>query len=374
MPRPLSEFDAAYCRSENEDRVIPGPFRGKFRWLDFIASWQGAMARSFRVSVLLTALLVLAGQAALAQQPETDEESLALARELDQRERHVEDLRGELGVYHPALQEVYGELGGFYLELEDYEQSVSIYNDALEIARINEGLYSESQLRIIDAMIAGNEGLTDWEAVDDLHHFRYHMASRLWGLTDRRHLAAIGTWGGWKMRAIRDDLLGDSSWGVQAAIDDAGSVYRRAITALEQEPEAQPLDLANLVRGKAELDIYMMRAVANTPYNYFPATVPRYVNQMRCRMVPAPNGQAVRQCVNVQVENPRFRESQRRNKLTTLTRYSNAINSGIERLTAIRDRGDGLSIETLAQIDAQIAQLEAENQQYFRRGRRDSLF
>ena len=331
------------------------------------------MAKSFRLSVLPIALLVLTGQSALALQPEADEESLALARELDQRERHVEDLRGELGVYHPALQEAYGELGGFYLELEDYEQSVSIYNDALEIARINEGLYSESQLRIIDAMIAGNEGLTDWEAVDDLHHFRYHMASRLWGLTDRRHLAAIGTWGGWKMRAIRDDLLGDSSWGVQAAIDDAGSVYRRAITALEQEPEAQPLDLANLVRGKAELDIYMMRAVANTPYNYFPGTVPRYVNQMRCRMVPAPNGQAVRQCVNVQVENPRFRESQRRNKLTTLTRYSNAINSGIERLTAIRDRGDGLSSETLAQIDAQIAQLEAENQQYFRRGRRDSL-
>ena len=132
--------------------------------------------------------------------------------------------------------------------------------------------------------------------------------------------------------------------------------------------------MANLVRGKAELDIYMMRAVANTPYNYFPGTVPRYVNQMRCRMVPGPNGQAVRQCVNVQVENPRFRDSQRRNKLATLTRYSNAINSGIERLTAIRDREDGLSSETLAQIDARIAQLEAESQQYFRRGRRDSLF
>ena len=91
-----------------------------------------------------------------------------------------------------------GNSAAFYLELEDYEQSVSIYNDALEIARINEGLYSESQLRIIDAMIAGNEGLADWEAVDDLHHFRYHMASRLWELTDRRHLAAIGTWGGWE--------------------------------------------------------------------------------------------------------------------------------------------------------------------------------
>ncbi len=336
----------------------------------------------FRILIPLLALHLLPGQAALALQPEASEESmpeaseesLALARELEQRERHVENLRGELGVYHPALEEAYGELGGFYLELEDYEQSISIYNDALEIARINEGLYSESQLRIIDAMITGNEGLADWESVDDLHQFRYHMASRLWELTDSRHLAAIGTWGDWKMRSIRDDLLGDSSWGVQAAIDDAGSVYRRAIAALELEPEARPRDVANLVRGKAELDIYMMRAVANTPYNYFPSSVPRYVNQMRCRMVPGPNGQAVRQCVNVQVENPRFRSSQRDNKRIAMTRYSNAIKSGIERLTAIRDGENGLSRSELAEIDAQIAQLEAENQQNLRRGRRGLLF
>ena len=354
--------------------MIPRPFRGKFSGLKAASRLVGKMTGPFRYLILPLALLLPSGQAALALQPEASEESLALARELDQRERHVEDLRGDLGVYHPALQEAYGELGGFYLELEDYEQSVSIYNDALEVARINEGLYSESQLRIIDAMIAGNEGLAEWEAVDDLHQFRYHMASRLWELTDSRHLAAIGTWGGWKMRAIRDDLLGDSSWGVQAAIDDAGSVYRRAISALELVPEARPRDLANLVRGKAELDIYMMRAVANTPYNYFPASVPRYVNQMRCRMVPGPNGQAVRQCVNVQVENPRYRDSQRNNKRTAMVRYSNAVNNGIERLTAIRDGGNGLSPSELAEIDAQIAQLEAENQRNARRGRRDFLF
>ena len=332
------------------------------------------MTGPFRYLILPSALLLQLSRAALALQPEASEESLALARELEQRERHVEDLRGELGVYHPALQEAYGELGGFHLELEDYEQSVTVYSDALEIARINEGLYSESQLRIIDAMITGNEGLAEWEAVDDLHQFRYHMASRLWELTDSRHLAAIGTWGGWKMRAIRDDLLGDSSWGVQAAIDDAGSVYRRAISALELVPEARPRDLASLVRGKAELDIYMMRAVADTPYNYFPSSAPRYVNQIRCRIAPGPNGQTVRQCVNVQVENPRYRDSQRDNKRIALMRYSIAIKDGIERLTAIRDRGNGLSRSELAEIDARIAQLEAEKQRNVRRGRRDFVF
>jgi len=114
--------------------------------------------------------------------------------------------------------------------------------------------------------------------------------------------------------------------------------------------------------------------VANTPYNYFPATVRRFVNQMRCRVVRVPNGQPVQQCANVQVENPRYRDSQRNSKRTTLTRYSNAINNGIERLTAIRDSGDGLPGEALAQIDSQIAQLQAQYQEYSRRGRRDFLF
>ncbi len=319
---------------------------------------------------LVLPAVLLAAQAVCAQQSgEGDEASAAMARELRQREAAVESLRGELGVYHPALGEAYGELGGFYLELEDYEQSLTTYNDALEIARINEGLFSESQLRIIDAMIRGNEGLADWDSVDDLHHFRYHMASRLWELTDNRHLAAISTWGDWKMRAVRDDLLNDGGWGVQAAIDDVGSVYRRAIAALEQEGRGRPQALADMVRGKADLDMYMMRVVASTPYNYFPATVPRHINQMRCRMVPGPNGQPVRQCVNVQVENPRFRDSQRNNKFTTLARYSNAIDDGIERLAAIRDAGNGLSSAELAAIDRQIARLDAERRRHSRPSR-----
>ena len=352
------------------------------------------MGKSLLLLLLLPALL--AGQIVLAQTAgsgpgsatvsaqesaeNSANEPAALARELRQRETAVEELRGEVGGYHPALQEAYGELAGFYLQIEDYQQSLASYSDALEVARINEGLYSESQLRIIDAMIRGNEGLTDWPAVDDLHHFRYHMASRLWELTDQRNLAAIDAWGGWKMRAIREGLLNEGSWGLQTAVDDVGAVYRRAIAALEQEGQEEqegrgrPLALASLVRSKAELDIYMMGAVASTPYSYFAATVPRYINQMRCRAVRGPNGQPVQQCVNVQVENPRYRDSQRNSKRTTLTRYSNAISNGIERLTVIRDSGNGLSGETIAEIDAQIAQLEAQYREYTRRGRRDFLF
>jgi len=335
---------------------------------------QIRMTRWFRFSGFSALLpLLLAGQAALGQSPAPGDDA-APAGELSRREAAVENLRGELGLYHPALREAYGELGSYYLELGDYQQSLATYQDALEVARINEGLHSESQLRIIDAMIAGNEGLADWQAVDSLHHFRHHMAGRLWELTDSRHLSAISAFGGWKMRAIREGLLNESAWGAQAVIDEVGAAYRRAIAALEREGGGRPLALAEMVRGKAELDLHMMGAVASTPYNYFPATVPRYVNQMRCRAVRGPNGQAVQQCVNVQVENPRYRDSQRNNKRTTLMRYSNAINNGIERLTAIRDSGAGLPDDALAQIDSQIVQLQAQYQQYSRRGRRDFLF
>ncbi len=339
-------------------------------YLDF----QINMASWFRFAGFPGLLpLLLAGQAALGQPP-TPGDDAAPARELSRREAAVESMRGELGLYHPALREAYGELGGYYLELGDYQQSLATYQDALEVARINEGLRSESQLRIIDAMIAGNEGLADWQSVDDLHHFRHHMASRLWELTDSRHLSAISAFGGWKMRAIRDGLLNESAWGARAVIDEVGSAYRRAIAALDREGGDRPLALADMVHGKAELDLHMMAAVANTPYDYFPATAPRFVNQMRCRMVRGPNGQPVQRCVNVQVENPRYRNSQRDNKRMALTRYSNAISNGIERLTAIRDSGAGLPDEALAQIDSQIAELEAQYQEYARRGRRDFLF
>ncbi len=318
---------------------------------------------------LLAASLAITGGGAWAIQPETDDESAALARELEQRERRVESLRGELGLYHPALGEAYGELGRFYLEQEEYGQSLASYNDALAITRVNDGLYSESQLPIIDAMIAGNEGLADWQEVDDLHYFRYHVAGRLWELSDSRHLAALSTWGDWKMRAIRENLLGDGVWGARWAIDETDSVYRRAIATLEQAPQARPLELASLVRGKAELDIHMLRLAANTPYRNFPSSVPRYINQLRCRMVPGPNGQPLRRCVNVQVQNPRYENSQLNSKRTAIMRYSGAVNAGIERLVEIRDGGYGLSSDELARLEADIAMLEAENRRSNRRGR-----
>jgi len=55
-------------------------------------------------------------------------------------------MQGELGVYDAALIEAYSDFAGFYMELEDYSNVVRFYNQALQIARINTGLYSEQQL------------------------------------------------------------------------------------------------------------------------------------------------------------------------------------------------------------------------------------
>lgn len=332
------------------------------------------MAKPLRLPIILLLLAALPGHAAEPAQPGSDDAASALSQELVLHQNELDALRGELGAYHPALTEAYGELGNLYFELEDFEQSLSTFNDALEVARINEGLYSESQLRIIDSMIAGNVSLADWETVDDLHHFRYHMAGRLWELTDSRHLTALGEYGGWKLKAIGEGLLRFGNFGIQGTIDDVDSSYRRTIEALELETEPRPLDLAGLVHGKAELDIFMIRATAATPVSYFPANGSRYVNQMRCRTVRGPGGQAVQQCVNVQVENPRYRSSQRTNKRAALMRYSTAISGGIEKLTAIREGGNGLSEIARTEIDGQIAQLQAEYQRYSRVSVRDTLF
>jgi len=296
-----------------------------------------------------------------------------LTGELAQRQAAIEDQQSEVGIYHSSLIESYSDLAAVYLELEDFESAASTLNDALQIARINNGLYSQQQLPLLDDLIASQMRRQDWQKVDDLVHLDHHIASRVYEKTDGEYLAAAEDYGQWKLRVLRENLLQLSNNGLYDEAEDLSDFYSRLLANVEFSEEVDARDLIRLLQGKSQADMSLAQSIANTHYTYFQGTVTRYITETRCRNTAGPNGQVVRQCFNVQVENPRYRQSQIDAKRFAVNRSMREINLVIERMEFIRDNGD-LSASERQNLETQIANLKTQADTVYRDSRRRSRF
>ena len=300
--------------------------------------------------------------------------SLDISREIARREALIEELRYSSGVYSDQLREVQADLGAYLIEVEDFEGAAKVYSEALQITRINTGLYSEEQLPLIKALIASNASSKAWAEADDFQSLHLHIASRLYSKTDGRFLAAARQYGDWRFRVMSENLLDDSYQGLARTAEELSAFYGDVIEALESKGQEHSGELLDFVFSKAETDMVLIRAIASTPYTDFPGTVSPYVYRSRCRNVRDANGQVVQQCTNIQVENPRYRQSQRDAKQVAVNRQVRSIREAIERIERLRDSAPLLDRDEVDVLDSRIARLELETQQMLRQARSRSLF
>ena len=293
---------------------------------------------------------------------------LEISQEQGARQAAIVAMRSDLGVYDQALQEAYSDFGAFYSEIEDYESAVGLHTDALQVARINTGLYSTEQLPIIDALILNNGKLRDWGEVDDLHELDFFVARRVYSIEDSEYILAIEDYGRWKLRVVRENILSLSSRGLMDQATDLSEFYSRELTRFELQTGLEPEKLLGIIRAKTQTDLTLARSIARTPFTAFTGNAGQYVTESRCRNVRNAQGYVVRQCQNVQVENPRYRQSQRDAKNAELRRYTRQIGISIERLREIRLSSESLSEAEKQSLDMQIAELETESYQLSRAG------
>ena len=291
------------------------------------------------------------------------------ARVLNLRQEAIYEMQGSHGIYSPQLQEAYGDLAALYVEVEDFESAIRVYTDALQISRINTGLYSDEQLPIIASLIKSNSQLSNWEETDDLHELRYHISSRFYELGDLAYLEAAENYGEWKLRLLQQNLLDLGYRSYSRNAEDLSDFYERLLDNLEIQTDTRPKNLIGIITGKSETDLVLARAIASTPYTSFEGTVSRYLNQQRCRNVRNATGQTVRECVNVQVENPRYRQSQADAKQIAMNRRARAVQESIDRLRQIYDQSSDLGRVGRAELEAQIADLETQAFQLLRQSR-----
>jgi len=332
----------------------------------------------------LLALLLLCSQPLFAQQQEQPvaepadspalELSLELSRELERRLQDIQRQESELGLYHPALIEMYDDLARFYQEFGDHSQAVEMYRQALQLARINTGLNSEQQLPYIDRVISSSLTLNDWQQVDDMAHLRYYLKNKIYEPADPRYASAVVELGRWKLRVMRENLLDEGARGLGNEAEDLSKIYRESIARIQASPESNETSLLPLYQGKSQVDVAIARMLAETPYQFFEGSVSRYIYQSVCRNVRDAQGNVVRQCTQVQRENPRYRQSQRDNKRMMVYRSVREVENSIQSLNGILARNPGVPNQEREQIASQIRQLEVEFQRIERNSRRSLLY
>ena len=333
------------------------------------------------VRILWQGLLLVIGFSSLhvSAQDEPDtalSEAAALERsqELSLRKQALETLQGEFGIYDPVLIEAYSDFGAYYSEVGEHAAAAEQYSSAWQVARISTGLFSVEQIPVLQRLIESYRNLGNWEEVDKFEHLRYHIGSRVYEKGDEAFLLAATAYGDWKLRVVRENLLDLNSRALSSEIEDLSRFYSRTIADLEMNTDTTQEEMLQMIYGKSLADVALARMVASTPYTAFQGTVSQYINQTRCQNVVNSQGQVVRQCYNVQIENPQYRQSQQIAKEMAVTQSAREVVRSVEKLQAIALQSTKMTLEQRQALESHIGELQTETALLQRSSRRSFLF
>lgn len=116
----------------------------------------------YRVVPKAVLLLVFLCQPVAGQPPDGDD----ALQQLQLHRSRVETLEADLGRYHQQLLEPLVSLAGVYANLHQYDETHALLDRALQITRVNLGLYSEAQFPVLQMMARNSVSRGDWETAN----------------------------------------------------------------------------------------------------------------------------------------------------------------------------------------------------------------
>ena len=93
-------------------------------------------------------------------------------------------------------------------ELGSHTEAVALYREAIHILRINQGLYADGQIELLDAMIASEMSLRNWDVVDKHYAYMENLYRRLYEVTDPRLETGLQKIVSWHVTALNINVDG----------------------------------------------------------------------------------------------------------------------------------------------------------------------
>jgi len=162
-------------------------------------------------------------------------------------QRHIKNLESNQGIYGAQLGEPLMGLGLAYQIENDHERAAAMFKRALQIKRINNGLYDLGQVPILDQLIKSNIAKQNWIDVDGNYQWMLWLHRRNYDGDDPGLLPVLDRVGRWKLNAYKHRLLKDRE---EYLLRDADSIYRETIASVSAYNATDPR-LVGLLYGQA---------------------------------------------------------------------------------------------------------------------------
>jgi hypothetical protein len=165
------------------------------------------------VSQLLTMVFAMFSIALLASDSLAQGLSLDFTNDsvpaIDPASRAITALESDFGAYDLRQIELLEDLGRFSQSSGEHRQALVLFKQALHVARINQGLYHESQISIVDDIISAEIALQNWEEVNNFYAYQEHLYRRLYDTDDSRLEAGLKKVSAWHITALNVNLGGN---------------------------------------------------------------------------------------------------------------------------------------------------------------------
>lgn len=232
-------------------------------------------------------------------------------------ETQLSALTEQVGSFDVTLTEIQLDLGRVYLQLEEFESASEILTQALQLLRINGGLYDARQIRVLEQLVNAYKFKSEWDEVDDYQHLVFSLQRRHYQEDSPEFADAALTMGEWQLMASRANVSGrPGTFKALQSLEHTKEMYAAAIVHAQSRSDVSRQ--WRLTYASALIDVEMARHLLDPGMSEMMITAPRYLTQTVCRTVADASGGAQRVCWQETVNNPDYyyqANNQRRNQL-----------------------------------------------------------
>ncbi len=165
----------------------------------------------------------------------------------------VHALEAEGGAYDAGLAEQLLGLGASYQVAGRHTEATEALSRAAHIVRVNEGLYSTSDLPILERLIESYSALGEWDGVGSSYQQMFQIHRRNYGDNDARMLPALQRLSAWHLSAY----LADVGENPINHLEAARNLYESSLGILRSAPAGPDRRLEEALRESAIIDYYL---------------------------------------------------------------------------------------------------------------------
>lgn len=132
-----------------------------------------------------------------------------LNEEIEKYQIAIEKIESEDGIYSEQMAQKLVNLGNIYQKYDKHEDAIKVFNRALHLNRINEGLYSLSQISILEKIIKSYKKRKQWPLVNDRYSYMHWLYARNYDGKDINRLDIELLIANWHLQAYAMQLLPD---------------------------------------------------------------------------------------------------------------------------------------------------------------------